>query len=243
MLLNILIKFIFILCLIWIIYYTIRLNRTLKLSNKINKYTIKNNNNTTSLGDSLLKLYLNIKQNIIKVLEKSVYFKNKAKKFNKYSYKDYNGLSIIATKFCISIGSGILYILYSLFENNLNFMFLILIIFLSYYAYNIILNIAYKKRTKHIEQDLLKAVVIMNNAFKSGYNITQAVDMVVKDLSGPIKEEFSKISYDLEYGLDLKDVFDRFYERAKIEDIKYITSTLSLLNLTGGNLVGVFTNI
>jgi len=122
-------------------------------------------------------------------------------------------------------------------------MFLILIIFLSYYAYNIILNIAYKKRTKHIEQDLLKAVVIMNNAFKSGYNITQAVDMVVKDLSGPIKEEFSKISYDLEYGLDLKDVFDRFYERAKIEDIKYITSTLSLLNLTGGNLVGVFTNI
>ena len=41
MLLNILIKFIFILCLIWIIYYTIRLNRTLKLSNKINKYTIK----------------------------------------------------------------------------------------------------------------------------------------------------------------------------------------------------------
>ena len=83
----------------------------------------------------------------------------------------------------------------------------------------------------------------MNNAFKSGYNITQAVDMVVKDLSGPIKEEFSKISYDLEYGLDLKDVFDRFYERAKIEDIKYITSTLSLLNLTGGNLVGVFTNI
>ena len=130
MLLNILIKFIFILCLIWIIYYTIRLNRTLKLSNKINKYTIKNNNNTTSLGDSLLKLYLNIKQSIIKILEKSVYFKNKAKKFNKYSYKDYNGLSIIATKFCISIGSGILYILYSLFENNLNFMFLILIIFL-----------------------------------------------------------------------------------------------------------------
>lgn len=243
MLLNVLIKFIFILCLIWIIYYTIRLNRTLKLSNKINKYTIKNNNNTTSLGDSLLKLYLNIKQSIIKVLEKSVYFKNKAKKFNKYSYKDYNGLSIIATKFCISIGSGILYVLYSLFENNFNFMFLILIMFLSYYAYNIILNIAYKKRTKHIEQDLLKAVVIMNNAFKSGYNITQAVDMVVKDLSGPIKEEFSKISYDLEYGLDLKDVFDRFYERAKIEDIKYITSTLSLLNLTGGNLVGVFTNI
>ena len=89
MLLNILIKFIFILCLIWIIYYTIRLNRTLKLSNKINKYTIKNNNNTTSLGDSLLKLYLNIKQSIIKILEKSVYFKNKAKKFNKYSYQEW----------------------------------------------------------------------------------------------------------------------------------------------------------
>ena len=83
----------------------------------------------------------------------------------------------------------------------------------------------------------------MNNAFKSGYSITQALNFVSKDLTGPISDEFKKISNDLNYGLELKDVFDRFYKRVKLDDIKYITSSLSLLNLTGGNLVGVFNNI
>lgn len=240
---NILIKILFILVLIYIIYYVFKVNKTIRLNNKISKFTINNKSKSISLGDHFFNIYLKFKNIIILVLKKSVYFKKKAIKYNKYSYKDNNGLMVIATKFCISFLAGILYTLYSLFENNFNVMFLLLIMILSYYAYNILLNYEYRKRTRLIEQDLLKAVVIMNNAFKSGYNITQAVDMVVKDLIGPIKEEFSKISYDLEYGLDLKDVFDRFYDRAKVEDIKYITSTLSLLNITGGNLVGVFTNI
>ena len=232
--LSILVKLILILLLLFIIIYTIKLTKSLKLSSRINKYTINNKDKSISVGDYFYNSYLKFKNILISILSKSAYFKNKSKKFNKYAYKDNNGISIIATKFCISMICGILYILYSLFQNSM---------FLSYYTYNVVLNIEINRRNKLIENDLLKAIVIMNNAFKSGYNITQAVDMVVKDLSGPIKEEFAKISYDLEYGLDLKDVFDRFYERAKVEDIKYITSTLSLLNLTGGNLVGVFSNI
>lgn len=241
--LSILVKLILILLLLFIIIYTIKLTKSLKLSSRINKYTINNKDKSISVGDYFYNSYLEFKNILISILSKSAYFKNKSKKFNKYAYKDDNGISIIATKFCISMICGILYILYSLFQNSFNIMFLLLIMFLSYYTYNVVLNIEINRRNKLIENDLLKAIVIMNNAFKSGYNITQAVDMVVKDLSGPIKEEFAKISYDLEYGLDLKDVFDRFYERAKVEDIKYITSTLSLLNLTGGNLVGVFSNI
>ena len=48
---------------------------------------------------------------------------------------------------------------------------------------------------------------------------------------------------DIDYGLSLEVVFDRFYNRVKLEDIKYITSSLSLINKTGGNIVRVFGSI
>ena len=83
----------------------------------------------------------------------------------------------------------------------------------------------------------------MNNAFKSGMNIMQAINIVENELEGPIKEEFKKINLDIKYGLSLEVVFERFYNRVKIEDIKYIASSLSLINKTGGNIVKVFGSI
>lgn len=242
--LDLFIKTLLILLLLSIIIYTIKISRAIKINNRINKYTIKNKNRQTSIGDFIFNIYLDFKQIIINILSKSTYFKNKSKYYERFAHKNkIDGLNVIATKFCISFFSGIIYTVYSLFYNKFDFMLLLFTMVLFYTSYNIYLNTIENIRNRQIENELLRAVVIMNNAFKSGYNITQAVDMVVKDLTGPISEEFAKISFDLKYGLDIKDVFDRFYDRVKLEDVKYITSSLSLLNITGGNLVGVFTNI
>ena len=45
---------------------------------------------------------------------------------------------------------------------------------------------------------------------------------------------------DITYGLSLDVVFHRFYERVKIEDAKYITTSLTLLNKTGGDITRMF---
>lgn len=238
--LDIIIKILFIFILIGIVIYVIKVSKTLRLSNRIDKYTINNKDNSISIGDYFYNLYLIFKDKVFNIIKDIKYIKNKSKYYNKFNN---NGLDIIATKICISIILSFIYIIYSILEKNFNLFILIIIVIISYYIYNIILNINEIRRKKLIEEDLLRAIVIMNNAFKSGYNITQAVDMVVRDLTGPISDEFNKISNDLKYGLEIKDVFDRFYDRVKIEDIKYITSSLALLNITGGNLVGIFTNI
>ena len=109
--------------------------------------------------------------------------------------------------------------------------------------YDIILIIVYKKKRNTIEAGLLQAIVIMNSAFKSGKNIWQAINIVKTSTESPIKEEFEIISKDIDYGLDLLTVFERFYNRVKVEEVKYITSSLSLLNKTGGNIVSVFNMI
>ena len=236
-------KIIFALLIIILIVILIKQSKSNKYNNRLGKYTVNNNkNNVLSLGDYLNIFYNNFRNVIVKSLKKSIYFKNKAVKYESFEYID-KPLNLIATKFCLSLLFGFLYLISSLYQDSFDLMLMILFMIIGYFVYNIYLLISEKMRNKLIEADLLKAIIIMNNAFKSGYNITQALNFVSKDLTGPISDEFKKISNDLNYGLELKDVFDRFYKRVKLDDIKYITSSLSLLNLTGGNLVGVFNNI
>ena len=94
-----------------------------------------------------------------------------------------------------------------------------------------------------MENDLLQAIMVMNNAFKSGRSIIQAVELVTKELDGPMAKEFKKMHLELTLGLSIDIVFTRFSERVKIEEASYLTASLTILNKTGGNIIKVFNSI
>ena len=94
-----------------------------------------------------------------------------------------------------------------------------------------------------MENDLLKAITIMNNSFKSGRSIYETIEIVAKEIDGPLKKEFILMHRDMEYGLDIESVFDRFNKRVNLKEVGYITTSLTILNKTGGNIVSVFSSI
>lgn len=71
----------------------------------------------------------------------------------------------------------------------------------------------------------------------------QAIEIVAHELKGPIKQEFKKMHLEISYGLSLDVVFERFSKRVDSEEVNYITSSLSILNKTGGNIIKVFSSI
>ena len=71
----------------------------------------------------------------------------------------------------------------------------------------------------------------------------QAIEIVAKELKGPISQEFKKMHLEISYGLSLDVVFERFSKRIESEEVSYITSSLSILNKTGGNIIKVFSSI
>lgn len=210
-------------------------------------YTITSNkNNSLTLFERLFNTTWKIIKKISKILNKSEVFSKYGNSFNKYiSYNEKNikGIDYVSIKFIISILFGLAYLLSTLYKVEYNIMILLLVLIISFFILDIYFIIEHKNRRKKIEEDLLSAIIIMNNAFKSGMNIMQAVNIVENELEGAIKEEFKKINIDIKYGLSLETVFERFYNRVKIEDIKYIASSLSLINKTGGNIVKVFGSI
>ena len=234
---------IFILALI--IYTFIKLFLSNNLENRFKDYSLTSTENIeTPFFEKIFNLLWKFIKKLNIITEKSEVLKKYSKRFEKYiSYNERiekSGADYISIKFLISIIFGIIYGLSSLIRLNFDYMVLILVMTFSFFIVDIIFMLEYKNRRKKIENDLLSAIIIMNNAFKSGMNIIQAISIVEKELSGPIQEEFRKINMDIKYGLSLETVFERFYSRVKIEDVKYITSSLSLINKTGGNIVRVF---
>ena len=114
---------------------------------------------------------------------------------------------------------------------------------LGFYILDIILIISGKFKKKKIENDMLRAIIIMNNAFKSGKSTIQAVEIASLKLSKPISSEFKRMHQEMKYGLAVEVVFDRFAKRMNLEEAEYLSSSLTILNRTGGNIVNVFNSI
>ena len=124
----------------------------------------------------------------------------------------------------------------SIFELLIYFIF-------GYFILDIYLIYSKKRRIKLIENQMLRAIIIMNNAFKSGKSTLQAVEIASKELAEPINYEFEKMYRDMKYGLSVDTVFERFAKRIDIEEARYVSSSLIILNKTGGNIVKVFSSI
>lgn len=206
-----------------------------------------NNEQDRAFFDSFFLLFYKWIHKTAQILKKSHVLQNYAKRYEKYiefSEEQKEGMDYIAFKFFI----GILFCFFNMLSVFLkihfsHFVSYIFTFFLGFFLPDIVLSIQFKKKRKEVEEGLLRAIIIMNNSFKSGKNIMQAISSVKNELDGPIADEFKKIYLDITYGLSLEVVFERFYERVKLEDAKYIASSLTLLNKTGGNIVRVFASI
>ena len=240
-LLILIITQVILLSIIFTVVYIFIMNRiSIDLNKRFENYSLTSiKDDNIPFFDRMYAFIWKIIKSISKFLNKSELLRNYGKKYNKYiSYNELeikSGIDYVSIKFIVSFILGLTYLISTFIRIKYNNMFLLLILFGSFFLMDVYYSINYKRKRKRIENDLLSAIIVMNNAFKSGMNILQAVQIVEQELTGPIQEEFKKISLDIKYGLSLETVFNRFYNRVKIDDIKYLTSSLSLINKTGGN--------
>lgn len=231
-----------------IVYRIIKLQFSYKIERRISEYSItpQEKYDLPWLDKQKNNLFKAIKF-ISKIFIKSEVLKKYSNRYNKYiEYHEKSKIKpidYVSIKFVVGLFLIILYFISSFIRSNVNFMFGLLIFLLGFFIPDLYLMIVKKQRIRELEENLLEAVIIMNNAFKSGKNILEAIEIVKNELNGPLADEFKKVYLDLTYGLDIDVVFNRFYERVKLDDIKYISSSLTLLNQTGGNVVKVFSSI
>ncbi len=232
-----------------IVIYLLKTSKSIKYEKRISNFALSSINDTElSFFDRVDNLLWSLIHKTGIILTKINYFKQKSLTYDKHiSYEDRNkksGSDYLAMKFLLGIFLVFLNAITTMFQyTKISIVSYLITFLIGYFSVDIYLNLEFRKKRQRIEEDLLKAIIIMNNAFKSGRNIMQAIDLVKTDLDGPIADEFKKIYLDINYGLSLEVVFTRFYQRVKLDEAKYIASSLTLLNKTGGNIVQVFASI
>ena len=238
---------IIILLLVIVIYNFLKIRISIKIAGRIDKFTLKTPKvDMPTIGDDIKMCVDKLISTISNILSKSAYINKHAVKYDKYSVikKNLNyKYDIYSIKFLIGILFLSLYIVSSILNKSFELPLGLVFLVLGYFITDVYLEVLNQIRIKNIESDLLKAIIIMNNAFKSGLNIANAIDVVINDLDGPVKDEFILIKRDLSSGIDTSEAFNRFYKRVRLDDAQYITSSLSILNVTGGNITYIFSNI
>ena len=164
----------------------------------------------------------------------------KAKKETKF----FDKMDFVSKKLLLAILFLIILITINMIKyENITLLAIIIAFVTGFYSMDLFLFAFVKITNKEQENDLLKAITIMNNSFKSGHSIMQAIKLVSVELDSPLGLEFKKMYVDLTYGLSLDVVFKRFESRVKLNDVKYITTSLTILNSTGGDIVKVFESV
>ena len=191
-----------------------------------------------SFSDKFVSGYISFVGRFRKIVKKSNYFTKRSKKYERYiKYKDRDRVQtvdFITNKFIISIVFIILTTISQIFTTNYFSLFgYIINYFIGYYLLD----------TRNIENDLLRAIIIMNNCFKAGKSTLQALQTASAELPYPLGDEFKKMYLDMKYGLSVDTVFERFARRVKLQEAVYVSSSLTVLNKTGGNIVEVFSSI
>ena len=244
-LIIIVIQVVLVFVLIAIITFFIRLNDTIKLEKRIAKYSIKGSRNRydKSYYDKVLdgyKLFVKKQRKKINKL-----FPSLVRKYDKYvTDGEVRATDYVTHKLVISFLFVILTIVAMTIQGKLITLFQLFVsLILGFYLLDIILFIFNKFKKKRIENDMLRAIIIMNNAFKSGKSTIQAVEIASEKLSKPISSEFKRMHQEMKYGLAVEVVFDRFAKRINLEEAEYLSSSLTILNRTGGNIVAVFNSI
>jgi len=246
---NIIIQFFLIVLLLIVVFFLMRMQKALKKEKRVTKFSIFSiYDRPISFFDKVGDLYQKGIYGLSSVLKKSIVFKKYSNHYEQYVDQTKrirtDAMDFVAMKFWIGFLAVLLTIVSDVLRLQMIGIFqLFLAFFVGFFIPDIFLKMEQKRRNKQIENDLLKAVIIMNNAFKSGRSIMQAVELVSLEITGPISEEFRKMFIDLTYGLDLELVFDRFSRRVPLEEVKYMASSLVILNKTGGDVIKIFSSI
>lgn len=214
-----------------------------KLIKRVSKYSINNKTIDLSIIDKIIYYYNSFIKSQRKRIKKV--FPGLVNYYKKYTLGEAEeACDFVSNKIIIGISLILLYLLASgVRYTSVHIFDMICLFIIGFNLLDICLYIIGISHNKRIENDMLEAIIIMNNAFKAGNSTIQAVKIASEKLTGPLKKEFEKIYKEMQYGLTIDVVFDRFNKRVKVDSATYVSTSLITLNKTGGNIVKVFNSI
>lgn len=99
------------------------------------------------------------------------------------------------------------------------------------------------KRLKAINNQLGDTIAILSNALKAGHSFFQSVDSVIREIKGPVSEEFAKLQKEINLGVNTETALQNMVERVDSDDLELMVTAVLIQRQIGGNLAEILDSI
>lgn len=100
-----------------------------------------------------------------------------------------------------------------------------------------------KRRQRLFEARLTDLTLGLANGLRAGAALPQSLELVSRDLGGPMTEELTLVLHEYRLGMDLPDSLTRLTERMPGEDLGLLVTAIRLTLQSGGSLAEVLDRI
>ncbi|WP_148867247.1 type II secretion system F family protein [Thermosediminibacter litoriperuensis] len=87
------------------------------------------------------------------------------------------------------------------------------------------------------------ALTILANSLRSGFSFLQSMDLVKKELQGPVGKEFGRTISEINLGTPTEEAMKNMAERVNSRDLDLVVTAVLVQRQVGGNLSEVLDNI
>jgi tight adherence protein B len=105
--------------------------------------------------------------------------------------------------------------------------------------------VRYKKRARvnELNQQIGDCLTVMTNSLRAGYSFQQAMDLVGKEMTGPLAVEFRRTLREINLGNTTEQALQNLTQRVESDDLELMITAVLIQRQIGGNLAEIFDKI
>ena len=107
----------------------------------------------------------------------------------------------------------------------------------------LVVRIKTRRRQGAFTTQLSDALQLMSNSLRTGYAVTQAMNVVATEAESPIRDEFRRVLLEVRLGRDLGGALRAMADRMAGEDVNWMIQAMEINREVGGDLAEVLDNV
>ncbi len=114
---------------------------------------------------------------------------------------------------------------------------------LGFIAPHLFLKLRQTRRVNAFNGQLGDTITLLANSLRSGYSLLQSMEMVSKELSPPVSEEFERVVREIGLGLSNQEGLNNLLRRITSDDLDMMITAVNIHHEVGGNLAEILDTI
>jgi tight adherence protein B len=99
------------------------------------------------------------------------------------------------------------------------------------------------RRLNAFNDQLGDTITLLANSLRSGYSLLQSMEMVSRELSPPMSEEFERLTREIGLGLSTEEALNNLLRRITSDDLDMMVTAVNIHHEVGGNLSEILDTI